>query len=94
MLFLMNPDKTHRRSIARAVDQLKSTGLKIVGIVANTSLSEERTSYGYQYGYGYNSDYAYGHDEDDDGREAGLDSDTEVSDEVALSADSDLGKAA
>lgn len=67
MLFLMNPDKTHRRSVARAVDQLKAMGLKIVGIVANTSLSEDRNSYGYQYGYGYGygAEYTYGHDEDD-----------------------------
>ncbi|MCP4171349.1 MAG: polysaccharide biosynthesis tyrosine autokinase [Fuerstiella sp.] len=70
ILFLMNPDKTHRRSVARAVDQLKSMGLKIAGIVANTSLSEENNSYGYQYGYGYgySSEYGYGHDDelDDD----------------------------
>ena len=66
ILFLMNPDKTHRRSVARAVDQLQSMGLKIVGIVANTSLSEENNSYGYQYGYGYgySSDYGYGHDDE------------------------------
>lgn len=67
MLFLMNPDKTHRRSVARAVDQLRSMGLKIVGIVANTSLSEDNSSYGYQYGYGYSSDYSYGHDEELEG---------------------------
>lgn len=66
MLFLMNPDKTHRRSVVRAVDQLQSMGLKIVGIVANTSLAKENDSYGYQYGYGYgySSDYSYGHDDD------------------------------
>lgn len=66
MLFLMNPDKTHRRSVARAVDQLRSMGLKIVGIVANTSLSEDTSSYGYQYGYGYGNDYGYGHDDEED----------------------------
>ena len=64
MIFLMNPDKTHRRSVARAVDQLKAMGLKIVGIVANTSLSEESDSYGYGYGYGYGVEYTYGHDDD------------------------------
>ncbi|MCR9198710.1 MAG: polysaccharide biosynthesis tyrosine autokinase [Planctomycetaceae bacterium] len=68
MLFLMNPDKTHRRSVVRAVDQLRSMELKIVGVVANTSLNEEKSGYGYQYGYGYGytSDYTYGHDEEDD----------------------------
>ncbi len=66
MLFLMNPDKTHRRSVARAVDQLRSMGLKIIGIVANTSLSDDSSSYGYQYGYGYGNEYAYGHEDDED----------------------------
>lgn len=66
LLFLMNPDKTHRRSVTRAVDQLRSMGLKIVGIVANTSLSEDSNKGGYQYGYGYGygSDYSYGHDDE------------------------------
>lgn len=66
MLFLMNPDKTHRRSVVRAVDQLKSMGLKLAGIVANTSLSEEETSYGYGYGYGYGSNYGYDDSDFDD----------------------------
>lgn len=66
MLFLMNPDKTHRRSVTRAIDQLRSMGLKIVGIVANTSLSEDKSSYGYQYGYGYSNDYTYGHEDEFD----------------------------
>lgn len=68
MLFLMNPDKTHRRSVSRAVDQLRSMGLKIIGVVANTSQSEDSSSYGYQYGYGYGytSDYSYGHDDEPD----------------------------
>lgn len=72
MLFLMNPDKTHRRSVVRAVDQLRGMDLKIVGVVANTSLNEEKSGYGYQYGYGYGytSDYTYGHDEEDDFYEA------------------------
>lgn len=73
MLFLMNPDKAHRRSVARAVDQLRAVDLKIVGIVANTSLSEDKNSYGYQYGYGYGygAEYTYGHDEDFDGEDVG-----------------------
>lgn len=66
MLFLMNPDKTHRRSVARAVDQLQAMRLKIVGIVANTSQSEDNDSYGYGYGYGYGADYSYGHDDEFD----------------------------
>ena len=96
MLFLMNPDKTHRRSVARAVDQLQSMGLKIVGIVANTSLSEENNSYGYQYGYGYgySSEYGYGPDDDLDGD---LDAENGLyltSDGAANSGDDGIGKAA
>lgn len=68
MLFLMNPDKVHRRNVVRAVDQLRNMDLKIVGVVANTSLSEDKGSYGYSYGYGYGygSGYgnAYGHEDD------------------------------
>jgi capsular exopolysaccharide synthesis family protein len=84
MLFLMNPDTTHRRSVARAVDQLQAMGLKIVGIVANTSLSEENNSYGYQYGYGYgySSDYGYGHDEE-------LDDDLDAENGLYLTSESD-----
>lgn len=67
MLFVMNPDKTHRRSVVRAVDQLRGLDLKIAGVVANTSMSDEKTGYGYQYGYGYGyaSEYAYGSEDDE-----------------------------
>ena len=87
MLFLMNPDKTHRRSVIRAVHQLKAMGLKIVGIVANTSLSEEKNSYGYAYtyGYGYGGDYSYGHDEDHE---------TAVDAEESFDVSEGIGKAA
>lgn len=88
LLFLMNPDKTHRRSVARAVDQLRAMDLNIVGIVANTSLSDDRHSYGYQYGYGYGygAEYSYGHDDelDDDSLTSGS----------PISDNNDLGRAA
>ncbi len=92
MLFLMNPDKTHRRSVTRAVDQLQSMGLTIVGIVANTSLSEENSSYGYQYGYGYgySGEYGYGHDDE-------LEDDLDAENGLIVSSrsdGSDIGKAA
>ena len=67
MLFVMNPDKTHRRSVVRAIDQLRGLDLKIAGVVANTSMADEKSGYGYQYGYGYGyaSEYTYGHEDDD-----------------------------
>lgn len=66
MVFVMNPDKTHRRNIVRAVDQIRGLGLKIVGVVANTSMSEEGKEYGYKYGYEYGKAYQYESDDHDD----------------------------
>lgn len=66
MIFVMNPDKTHRRNVVRAVDQIRGLGLKIVGVVANTSLSEESKEYGYKYGYEYGKAYQYESDDQDD----------------------------
>ncbi|MCH2210071.1 MAG: polysaccharide biosynthesis tyrosine autokinase [Fuerstiella sp.] len=64
MLFLLNPDKTHRRSALRAVDQLRSVGMNLVGVITNTS--SEVHAGAYEYGYGYGQEYTYGHDEHDD----------------------------
>ncbi len=61
MLFLLNPEKTHRRSALRAVDQLRSVGMNLVGVVTNSSTEAHASSYGY--GYGYGQEYSYGHDE-------------------------------
>lgn len=61
MLFLLNPEKTHRRSALRAVDQLRSVGMNLIGVVTNTS-SE---AHGGSYGYGYGQEYTYGHDADE-----------------------------
>ena len=62
MLFLLNPEKTHRRSALRAVDQLRSLGMNLVGVVTNTS-SEAHTG---AYEYGYGPEYTYGQDEHGD----------------------------
>lgn len=66
MIFVMNPDKTHRRNIVRAVDQIRGLGLKIVGVVANTSMTEEGKEYGYKYGYEYGKAYQYESDDPED----------------------------
>lgn len=66
VVFVMNPDKTHRRNIVRAVDQVRGLDLKIVGVVANTSLSDETKEYGYKYGYEYGRAYQYESDDHDD----------------------------
>ncbi|MEP3481539.1 MAG: polysaccharide biosynthesis tyrosine autokinase [Fuerstiella sp.] len=66
IVFVMNPDKTHRRNIVRAVDQVRGLDLKIIGVVANTSLSDESKEYGYKYGYEYGRAYQYESDDHDD----------------------------
>lgn len=66
LIFVMNPDKTHRRNIVRAVDQIRGLGLKILGVVANTSMSDEGKEYGYKYGYEYGKAYQYESDDHED----------------------------
>jgi capsular exopolysaccharide synthesis family protein len=75
MLFLLNPEKTHRRSALRAVDRLRSVGMNIVGVITNSATEAHAGSYGY--GYGYGQEYTYGHDLDDEPAE------TETDDVVA-----------
>ncbi len=65
IVFLLNPEKTHRRSALRAVEQLRSVGMNLLGVVTNTSSEAHDASYGYGYGYGYGQEYTYGHDEQD-----------------------------
>ncbi len=64
MLFLLNPEKTRRRSVLRAVDQLRSVGMNLIGVVTNTSSEAQAGAYGY--GYGYGQEYTYEHDEHDE----------------------------
>lgn len=61
MLFLLNPEKTHRRSALRAVEQLRSVGMNLIGVVTNSSTEAHDGSYG----YGYGQEYTYGHDADE-----------------------------
>jgi len=64
IVFLLNPEKTHRRSALRAVEQLRSVGMNLLGVVTNTSSEAHDGAYGY--GYGYGQEYTYGHDEHDE----------------------------
>jgi polysaccharide biosynthesis transport protein len=61
IVFLLNPEQTHRRSALRAVEQLRSVGMNLLGVVTNTSSEAQDGAYGY--GYGYGQEYSYGHDE-------------------------------
>ena len=62
IIFLLNPNKTHRRTVIRAVDQLRQVGMNLIGVVTNTSEQDVDSSYGY--GYRYGKDYTYSHDDD------------------------------
>ena len=66
MLFLLNSEKTHRRSAIRAVDRLRSVGMNIIGVVTNRASEDHSSAYGYSYGYEYSDEYTYGHDEQDE----------------------------
>ncbi|MCH2202624.1 MAG: polysaccharide biosynthesis tyrosine autokinase [Fuerstiella sp.] len=66
MLFLLNPENTHRRSALRAIDQLRSVGMNLVGVITNTLSEVHVGAYAYDDGYAYGQEYTYGHDEHDD----------------------------
>jgi len=66
MVFLLNPDKTHRRNALRAVEQLRSVGMNLLGVVTNTADESHDGAYGYGYGYGYGKEYTYGQNDDED----------------------------
>ena len=58
-VLVVRPEKNHRRSVIRAVESFHSTGVRVLGVVAN-GLSNDSGGYGYGYGYGYGD--GYGHD--------------------------------
>ncbi len=60
-VLVVRPEKNHRRLVVRACEQFRTTGITVLGVVAN-GISETGGS-GYGYGYGYQ--YGYGHDEAD-----------------------------
>ncbi len=59
-LLVVQPQKNHRRLVARACHSFTATGTTVLGVVAN-GLSQE-FGRGYGYGYGYEYGYGYGHD--------------------------------
>jgi capsular exopolysaccharide synthesis family protein len=60
-ILVVQPQKNHRRLVARACSNFTATGTNVLGIVAN-GLSAHSNGYGY--GYGYGDGYGYGHDVD------------------------------
>lgn len=64
VVLVVQPSKSHRRSVIRAADHFSLLGVKLLGIVANHLVDKDKEEYGYGYGYGYGHAYGYGHNED------------------------------
>ena len=59
ILVVVQPAKTHRRLVVRAIENLEAFDVPIIGLVANRIKSEHGdgySGYGYGYGYGYGDD--------------------------------------
>jgi succinoglycan biosynthesis transport protein ExoP len=61
VVLVLQPEKSHRRAIMRAVDGLATMKINLLGIVVNRIGGESGNYYGYDGGYGY----AYGTEEDE-----------------------------
>ncbi len=55
-VLVVRPDKNHRHSVVRAVENFHATGCQVIGVVANGIAPDAD-------GYGYGYDYGYGHEE-------------------------------
>lgn len=55
-VLVVRPDKNHRRLVARACESFRSTGSRVLGVVANDVSDAHGSGYGYGYGYNYQSD--------------------------------------
>lgn len=53
VVLVVNPEKNHRRLVARACDSFKASGALLLGVVANRISDQAGSGYGYGYGYGY-----------------------------------------
>ena len=56
VIVVVQPHKNHRRRVLRAVENLVSLGVPVVGVVVNAVESETKAGY-----YGYGGDYGYGY---------------------------------
>ena len=53
VVLVVTPEKNHRRLVVRACDTFVSSGVKLLGVVANRISEQAGRGYGYGYGYGY-----------------------------------------
>lgn len=63
-VLVVQPQKNHRKLVARACYSFSATGTTVLGIVANGLATHSGRGYGYGYGYGDGYGYGYGHDEE------------------------------
>lgn len=64
ILVVVQPAKTHRRLVTRAIENLRAFKVPIIGLVANRISAQSGDGYsGYGYGYGYGYGNGYGQDE-------------------------------
>jgi capsular exopolysaccharide synthesis family protein len=73
-IVVLQPQKNHRRLVARACYSFAATGTNVLGVVANGLSS--KTGHGYGYGYGYGNGYGYGHDAETDEEALPIDAET------------------
>ncbi|HEV7278934.1 MAG TPA: polysaccharide biosynthesis tyrosine autokinase [Pirellulaceae bacterium] len=67
LLLVVSPHKNRRRTVARAVADLRAMAAPLVGVVANqVDASSGHGYYGYGYGYGYGEAYGADEEQDDD----------------------------
>jgi capsular exopolysaccharide synthesis family protein len=60
LMLVVQPQKNHRRLVVRAIEEARSVGLNLIGIILNRLTQETQHSYygdGYGYGYGYGASY-------------------------------------
>ena len=59
-MLVVQPHKNHRRLVVRAIEEARSMGLNLIGVIINRLAADGQQSYysdGYGYGYGYGAGY-------------------------------------
>jgi tyrosine-protein kinase Etk/Wzc len=63
LMLVVQPQKNHRRLVVRAVDEARSVGLNLLGVIINRLSTDKGDAYyGDAYGYGYGYGVQYGED--------------------------------
>jgi capsular exopolysaccharide synthesis family protein len=68
LMLVVQPQKSHRRLVVRAVEEARSVGLNLIGVIVNRLTNDSGQAYygeAYGYGYGYGSTYHDAVDQDE-----------------------------